>query len=186
MATSTKHTQPKELIREIEIPNGVTASMKQGVFEIKGPLGTAKKDFNLVRATIIVEGKKVKVKPFGRKKEDKAVLGTASSIIASLIHGVMKGFTYKVKVVFAHFPITVKVKGNEIHVENFYGERSPRVAQIVGDCKASVQGDDVIIQGTNVEDVGHTAANIEQATKVRRKDQRVFLDGLYLYEKVRN
>ena len=90
------------------------------------------------------------------------------------------------KVVFAHFPITVKVKGKEVHVENFYGERSPRVAQIVGDCKASVQGDDVIIQGINVEDVGHTAANLEQATKVRRKDQRVFLDGLYVYEKVRN
>ena len=186
MGTSTEQAQPKELMREIEIPNGVTASMNEGILEIKGPLGTAKKDFNLVRATITVEGKKVKVKPFGRKKEDKAILGTASSIIASLIHGVTRGFTYKVKVVFAHFPITVKVKGKEVHVENFYGERSPRVAQIVGDCKASVQGDDVIIQGINVEDVGRTAANLEQATKVRRKDQRVFLDGLYLYEKVRN
>ncbi|MBM3896936.1 MAG: 50S ribosomal protein L6 [Thaumarchaeota archaeon] len=181
---STK--QSKELSMEIEIPSNVTASLKQGIFEIKGPLGTAKKDFNLVRATITVEGKRVKVKPFGRKKKDKAVLGTASSIIKNLIRGVTKGFTYKVKIVFAHFPITVKVKGKEIHVENFYGERSPRVAQIVGDCKASVQGDDVIIQGINIEDVGHTVANIEQATKVRRKDQRIFLDGLYLYEKVKN
>ena len=186
MATSTEPAQPKELMREIELPNAVTASMKQGVLEIKGPLGTAKKDFNLVRVTITVEGKSVKVNPFGRKKADRAVLGTASSIIMNLIHGVTKGFTYKVKIVFAHFPITVKVKGKEVHVENFYGERSPRVAQIVGDSKASVEGDDVIIQGINVEDVGHTAANIEQATKVRRKDQRVFLDGLYLYEKVRN
>jgi large subunit ribosomal protein L6 len=135
---------------------------------------------------ITVEGKKVRVKPFGRKKKDRAVLGTASSIIKNLIHGVTKGFTYKVKIVFAHFPITVKVKGKEIHVENFYGERSPRVAQIIGDCKASVQGDDVIIQGINIEDIGQTAANIEQATRVRRKDQRVFLDGLYLYDKVKN
>ena len=66
MATSTKHAQPKELMGEIEIPTVVTASMKEGILEIKGPLGTAKKDFNLVRVTITVEGKKVKVKPFGR------------------------------------------------------------------------------------------------------------------------
>ena len=173
-------------MREIDLPDRVTASMEQGVLGIKGPLGTAKKDFTLVRTTITVEGKKVMVKPFGRKKKDKAILGTASSIIMNLIQGVTKGFTYKVKIVYAHFPITVKVKGKEIHVENFYGERSPRIAQIVGDCKANVQGDDVIIQGINLEDVGHTAANIEQATKVRRKDQRVFLDGLYVYDKVRN
>lgn len=183
---STENAQTKELVREVELPEGISATMKEGIFEIKGPLGNAKKDFNLIRAAVTVDGKKVRIKPFGRKRTDKAVLGTVSSIVENLIHGVMKGFTYKMKIVFAHFPITVRVKGKEVHVENFYGERSPRVAQIVGDCKVSVQGDDVIIQGISTEDVGHTAANIEQATRVRRKDQRVFLDGLYLYEKVRN
>ncbi|MEM2947639.1 MAG: 50S ribosomal protein L6, partial [Candidatus Bathyarchaeia archaeon] len=61
--------------------------------------------------------------------------------------------------------------------------RNPRKAKIVGNAKVRVSGDDVVVQGINLEEVSQTAANIEQATKVRRKDPRVFLDGLYLYEK---
>jgi len=37
----------------------------------------------------------------------------------------------------------------------------------------------------NLEDVGQTAANIEQGTKVKRKDPRVFLDGIYVYERLK-
>jgi large subunit ribosomal protein L6 len=99
------------------------------------------------------------------------------------VTGVTKGYTYKVKVVYAHFPITVKTKGKQILVENFVGERSPRIAEIVGDTKVSVEGDDVIVKGVSVEDVGQTAANVELATKIKRKDQRIFLDGLYIYHK---
>jgi large subunit ribosomal protein L6 len=39
-----------------------------------------------------------------------------------------------------------------------------------------------VVQGLNLEDVSQTAANIEQATKVKKKDPRVFLDGIYVYE----
>ena len=86
--------------------------------------------------------------------------------------------------VYAHFPISVKTKGDEIQVENFVGERSPRIAKIIGSCKVTIEGDDVIVKGVSVEDVGQTAANLELATKIKRKDQRVFLDGLYIYEKL--
>jgi len=46
-----------------------------------------------------------------------------------------------------------------------------------------VKGEDVIVQGLDIEDVSQTAANIERATKVKRKDPRVFLDGIYVYER---
>ena len=49
---------------------------------------------------------------------------TARSIITGMIKGVEKGHTYRLKIIFAHFPITVKVKGREVHVENFFGEDS--------------------------------------------------------------
>jgi large subunit ribosomal protein L6 len=68
-------------------------------------------------------------------------------------------------------------------IENFTGERSPRKAKIAGDVQIKVQSEDVIVQGINLEDVSQTAANIEQATKVKKKDPRVFLDGIYVYEK---
>jgi large subunit ribosomal protein L6 len=51
------------------------------------------------------------------------------------------------------------------------------------DTKVTVVGEDVLVQGPSLEDVSQTAANIELSTKMKGKDQRVFLDGLYIYSK---
>jgi large subunit ribosomal protein L6 len=69
-------------------------------------------------------------------------------------------------------------------VENFFGERSARISHIVGDTtKVNIIADDVVVEGPSLEDVSQTAANIESSTKVKGKDQRVFLDGLYIYSR---
>ncbi|MDG6910857.1 MAG: 50S ribosomal protein L6 [Nitrososphaerota archaeon] len=150
---------------------------------VKGKLGEAKKHFDKVNINLAVQGNRVLLSPFSTKKKDSVIVNTVVSIVNNMVAGVTKGFTYRLKVVYAHFPISVKVKGDQVLVENFMGERSPRVSQIVGSSKVSVEGDDVIVKGVSLEDVGQTAANIELATKVRRKDQRVFLDGVYIYHK---
>jgi large subunit ribosomal protein L6 len=169
--------------RTMALPSGVTASLSGRVLTVKGKLGEAKKNFDKINVNIAVEGDRVVVSPFSTKKKDNIIINTVMSILNNMVTGVTKGFTYKVKVVYAHFPITVKTKGKQVLVENFVGERSPRVSEIVGDCKVTVEGDDVIVKGVSLEDVGQTAANIELATKIKRKDQRIFLDGLYIYHK---
>jgi large subunit ribosomal protein L6 len=68
-------------------------------------------------------------------------------------------------------------------IENFTGERRARKAKIIGDVKVKVEAEDIVVQGVNLEDVSQTSANIEQATRVRRKDPRIFLDGLYVFER---
>ena len=88
------------------------------------------------------------------------------------------------KIVYAHFPITIKVKDDAILVENFQGERAPRISKIIGDTKVVPKGDDVIITGPVLTDVSQTAASLQQNTKVKNKDHRVFLDGIYLFEKL--
>jgi large subunit ribosomal protein L6 len=167
----------------IEMPDGVTATLQGRTLSIKGKLGEAKKDFAKINVNISVEGNRVLISPFSTKKKDNIIINTVASIIRNMITGVTKGYTYRLKVVYAHFPITVRTKGNQILVENFIGERSPRVANIVGDCKVTIEGDDIIVKGVSVEDVGQTAANVEAATKIKRKDQRIFLDGVYIYQK---
>ena len=179
MATSTKQVQQAV----VELPEGVTVTLQGRTLAIKGKLGEAKKHFDKVNVNLAVDGNKVVFTPFSAKRKDNVIINTVTSIVKNMVTGVTKGYTYKVKVVYAHFPITVKTKGNQVLVENFVGERSPRVSQIVGDCKVSVEGDDVIVKGVSLEDVGQTAANIELATKIKRKDQRIFLDGLYIYHK---
>ena len=167
----------------VAMPESVGASLQGRTLSVKGKLGEARKNFDKVNVNIAVEGIRVIFTPFSTKKKDNVIINTVSSIVNNMVTGVTKGFTYKVKVVYAHFPITVKTKGKQILVENFVGERSPRIADIVGDTKVTVEGDDVIVKGVSLEDVGQTAANIELATKIKRKDQRVFLDGLYIYHR---
>jgi large subunit ribosomal protein L6 len=174
----------QEITAEVEAPASVTIKKEGNVIQVKGKLGTVKKDFTKLPATVTVQGNKVTIKPYGTRKRDLAVTNTARSLIAGMIKGVEKGYTYRLKIIFAHFPISVKVKGKEIHVENFFGERSARISKIIGDAtKVSVVGEDVVIQGPSLEDVSQTAANIELSTKTKGKDQRVFLDGLYIYSK---
>jgi large subunit ribosomal protein L6 len=180
LATSTE----QEIMAVVEAPASVTITKEGNVVFVKGKFGTVKKDFTKLPATVTVQGNKVTIKPYGIRKRDLAVTNTARSIIGGMVKGVEKGYTYKLKIIFAHFPISAKVKGKELHVENFFGERSPRISQIIGDgTKVSVVGEDVVVQGPSLEDVSQTAANIELSTKTKGKDQRVFLDGLYVYSK---
>jgi large subunit ribosomal protein L6 len=174
----------QEIIAEVEAPGSVTVTKKDNIITVKGKFGEVRKDFTKLPATVTIQGNKVTVKPYGIRKRDLAVTNTARSIIAGMIKGVEKGYSYKLKIIFAHFPLSVKIKGKEVHVENFFGERSPRISQIIGNAtKVSVVGEDVIVQGPSLEDVSQTAANIELSTKTKGKDQRVFLDGLYVYSK---
>jgi large subunit ribosomal protein L6 len=181
LATSTKE---QEIFAEIEVPENVNVRMEGNILTISGRLGTLHKDITKLPVTVDIKDKKIVIKPLGMRKKDLAMTNTTKSITQSMIKGVERGFTYKLKVVYAHFPISVKTKGKEIHVENYFGERAPRVSHIIGDAtKVNVVGEDVIVQGPSLEDVSQTAANIEFSTKLKGKDQRVFLDGLYVYSK---
>lgn len=176
--------KPEFFTNEISIPEGVTVSKDHNTVTTKGKNGLVQKDFTKMPATIEVENQKITIKSYGNRKRDYALVNTLQSLINNMILGSTTGFTYKLKVVFAHFPISVKIKGKEIHIENFFGERNSRIAKIIGnDTKVVVQGEDILITGPNIENVSQTAANIESSTKIKNKDSRVFLDGVYIYSR---
>lgn len=173
-----------EVTKTIKVPQGVEVSVDGRLVTVKGQKGTLTRNFSDAPVSIQSKGGEVSVETTWPRKKEASLVGTIHSHINNMITGVTKGFTYKLKVVFAHFPVTVKVKDETIIIENFTGERSPRITKIKGDVKVTIKGDDVIVQGLNLEDVSQTAANMESATKVRRKDPRIFLDGIYIYERV--
>ncbi|MDH5690412.1 MAG: 50S ribosomal protein L6 [Candidatus Bathyarchaeota archaeon] len=172
-----------ETVTTVEIPEDVEGKLEGRIVTIKGEKGELVRDFSHAPINIQLDGKTVTVQASWPRKKEAALVGTVRSHIQNMIKGVTKGFTYKLKIVFSHFPITVKIKEKTLTIENFTGERNPRKAKIMGDTKVTVKGDDIIVQGINLEDVSQTAANIQNATKIRRKDPRVFLDGIYVYEK---
>ena len=175
--------QVDKLSASVKIPEGVTVSLKKHMLQVQGPLGKTHKSFRSIPVNVKVGDGIVSLKATGSRKREYSILNTTRSVIRNLCEGVTTGYTVKMKVVFAHFPITVKVEGKRVLIENFQGERSARIAKIVGDTKVVPKGEDVIITGSVLTDVTQTAANIELKTKVKDKDHRVFLDGVYIYEK---
>lgn len=157
----------------VEIPEGVTVQVEGQRLTAKGPQGEIQKDFPK-EATIKVEGKNVEV-----STKDSALEGTLQSLVASMIEGVATGYRRNLKILYAHFPVSIEVKGKDILIKNFLGEKQPRKTMVVGNTKVEVKGQNVTVSGPDKAAVGQTVANLRTAMKIKAKDARVFQDGIY-------
>ncbi len=171
--------------RALEIPKDVQLAVDGRRVKATGPKGALEEDFSHLPVQFAIDGTTLRVYSNWARKREVALVGTALAHVRNMIRGVSKGYTYKLKVVYAHFPVTIKVheKEKNLTIENFTGEKTPRIIRIVGSAKAKVVGDEVHVQGSNLHDVSQTAANIQTGTRIIDKDQRVFLDGVYIFEK---
>jgi large subunit ribosomal protein L6 len=168
---------------EVTIPKGVTVELKGDVVNMSGKLGKTSKKFEFGRSLAVVNGSTITITVKLPKKNELAEINTIASELRSMAEGVTTGFEYKLRIVYAHFPIKVQVKGQEVIIENFLGERHPRKAKIAGNAKVAIAGDQITVTSTVIEDAGQTAANIERATRIKNYDKRVFQDGIYIKSK---
>ncbi|MCP4761734.1 MAG: 50S ribosomal protein L6 [archaeon] len=133
-----------------------------------------------------IEGNEIFFSAYFARKSTVAKLGTSKSLIQSAITGVTHGYSYKMKIAYSHFPITVEVPKNsdEILIKNFLGERNPRyTVKAAKNIDIKANKEDVVVSGIDKEAVGQTAANIQKRCRIRQKDHRRFQDGIWLYEK---
>ncbi|MCW4021578.1 MAG: 50S ribosomal protein L6 [archaeon] len=171
-----------ESVSTVEVPENVVGTLDGRTVTIKGEKGELVRDFSHAPVVMKFDGKTFTVSASWPRKREAAIVGTVSSHIKNMIKGVTNGYTYKLKIVYSHFPITVKIEGKYLTIANFTGERNPRKVKIMGTCNVQIKGDDIVIQGISLEDVSQTAANIQDGTKIKSKDPRVFLDGIYVFE----
>ena len=178
----------------VEIPENVKVEIDGKKVTVEGPLGKITKDFSHARVSIRKEGNEIVVTTFFARKKEYAVVKTIASHIKNMIIGVTRGYRYKMKVVYAHFPMNITVDENKklVIIENFLGRKETRYAKIVGDVKVTVQKDDVIVEGIDIDCVAQTCANIHLATHLTgdeklcphgREGGPGVLDGIYLYAK---
>lgn len=167
----------------IDIPDDVTASIDHLDLQIEGPEGTVTKRLWYPDVTIRIDDGEVHIESDADDADTTATIGTFESHVRNMIRGVTDGWEYEMEIFYAHFPMQVRVEGDEVVIENFLGERAPRKTPIRGDTQVDVHGEQITLRGPDKEDVGQTAADIEQLTRVTDKDTRVFQDGVYITAK---
>jgi len=175
-------TRFETLQRTVSIPDQVSVQIEGRTVKVKGPLGSLQEDLSHLPVSIDVDDNKVRLETSWPRKREIGMLGTAAAHVRNMLKGVTQGYRYELRTVYAHFPVTVKVdeKAKVLKIENFTGEKTPRYAKIVEGVKVDVKGEDISVEGIDLKSVSQTAANIQDSTKIKKKDLRVFLDGIYV------
>lgn len=192
----------------------MTVSVKSRCVTVKGPRGVLSRAFKHMQVEITPLGRRsLRIDMwFGTKKQASSVR-TICAHISNMIKGVTsvrgraarrdaggaggrrpecggdaQGFRYKMRFVYAHFPINVNITNDKtvLEIRNFLGEKVTRVVKMLSGVtvvQSTAQKDEIILEGNDVELVSRSAALIQQSTRVRNKDIRKFLDGIYVSER---
>ena len=174
----------------VAIPEGITITIKAKVVTVKGPRGTLVKDLKHlpIDMRFIEDGKKIQIDRWFTSGKAPAALRTTASHIENCIKGVTVGYEYKMRFVYAHFPInfTIDKAGSKCEIRNFLGEKVVRKVDALEGVKvvrSSDVKDEIVVSGNSIENVSRTCALISQVCTVKRKDIRKFLDGIYVSKK---
>jgi large subunit ribosomal protein L6 len=167
----------------VTVPDEVNLNLDGAKVAVTGSNGTVARDFSHAKLNIEYNDGQLHIWAENPRKKQAALVNTVTSHVNNMIRGVTEGFTYRLKIVFIHFPMNIQVQKDRVIINNFVGEQKPRVAKILKNVNVRIEGDDIIVKGNDLELVAQTAANIQESTKIRRKDLRKFLDGIYIYKK---
>lgn len=170
--------------RNVKIPEGVTVRIEGNLVKVTGPKGMLMREMYYPNVSLAIADKEMTITTESGRKKILAICGTFAAHLQNMCIGVTKGYQYRMRVVYSHFPIQLKIAGDRIEVGNFLGEKRSRFARIEKDVKVALGSDEVTLTSIDKEAVGKTAANIEHATRIRERDPRVFQDGVYIVERV--
>ena len=113
---------------------------------------------------------------------------TVKSLISNMITGVTEGYRYKMRLVYNHFPINAVIskKGDTVEIKNFLGGKKSHL--IVLPPHTTVYSskdvkDELVFDGIDVAALSLACARVNQSCGIGNKDERKFLDGIFVSEK---
>ncbi|MGC9309890.1 MAG: 50S ribosomal protein L6, partial [Candidatus Nanoarchaeia archaeon] len=169
--------------RIVEIPEDVNVEVDGQNIMVKSGDKQIEREFANPNISIVKEGQEIKIRPERNTKREAKLAGTIQAHIRNMINGMKEDYVYKLEICNVHFPMNVKVQGNEVVIKSFLGESQERKAKILDNVKVDIKDSEVSVSSFNREAAGQTAANIEKAVKVPGKDRRIFQDGIFIKEK---
>ena len=145
--------------RPVELPKGVTATVKGDTLEVKGPKGGLSRKLP-PNVKVTVEGTAVKVMPTIGGRDGSRFQGLARALINGMVQGAATGYTKTLQLVGTGY--RAEVKGQILnlslgfsHPVNFPIPQGITV-QIPGDSKGTI----IILTGPDKAMMGQTAAKI--------------------------
>ncbi len=172
-----------DIIEEIQLLDNINLEIVNNSIKVEGSLGKLEKKISFSNVEIKKQENKIQLISKNASKREKRMINTFKAHIKNMIKGVSNGFEYKLKICSSHFPISVSTENKFVVIKNFLGEKTPRRAKILDGVNVKVEGSDIILNGIDVEKVGQTAANIESACRITKRDRRVFQDGCFIISK---
>jgi len=173
----------KELFQTIEIPNGIEVELIENLVKVSGTHGINERKFDFSKLSAEKKNNQIIIGNKKATKKEKRIMNTIAAHIRNMIKGVQKKFEYKLKVCFSHFPITAEVKNNEVIIKNFLGEKVPRRIKFPQGIEVEVEKEIITVRSINKELAGMVAANLENVTRISKRDRRVFQDGIFITNK---
>ncbi|PSQ59093.1 50S ribosomal protein L6 [Halobacteriales archaeon SW_7_71_33] len=167
---------------EIQIPDDVTVTVDGLDARVEGPNGAVERQLWYPGVSVDVEDETVRIESEQEDRQTNATVGTFESHLRNAFHGVTEGWEYEMEIRYEHFPMQVRVDGDEVVIDNFLGEQAPRRCAVVGDTEVEVDDPVLTVRGPDKEDVGQTVGNVHETTRINDKDTRVFEDGIYVTE----
>ncbi len=171
----------------IALPEGASASIAGDVITVSKDGQSLSREFRHHKVEVRAVNGDLEVFVNLPRRSDKALAGTWAAHLRNMALGIDEGFEYRLKAVFSHFPMSLKVDGKQMIINNLFGEKVPRVAKLPwspAEVEVRVENKtDVMVRGADREKVGQTAANIERACRIKNRDRRVFQDGIYIVSK---
>ncbi|UZE93645.1 MAG: 50S ribosomal protein L6 [Candidatus Pacearchaeota archaeon] len=175
----------KKITKIIKIPEKTEIKLELPKIVVSGPLGSIEKKFKFKRIQIKKENNEMIIEHEKATKKDKKIINTMASLVESMIRGVNEGYEYKLQICSTHFPISVKIdkEKNLLVIKNFLGENKDRIVRLLPEVDIKIQGDIISINSVNKELAGQQAADIEVVSRIKRRDRRVFQDGIWIIKK---
>lgn len=171
------------IVKQVELPDGVSASIDGYILLVKGPKGESKKEMKQHNVVIRVEDKKILLETKKENKKDKKIIGSLVAHVKNMIRGSIEKHVYTLKICSGHFPMNVSAANNKLIVKNFLGEKVPRTLQLKEGADVKVEGEFIKVESSSKETAGQVAADIEQLTRRPGYDTRIFQDGCYIISK---
>src|SRR5881628_745519 len=145
----------------VKIPDGVKVALEGESVRVSSGNTVLVRKLSYPRVSLAVAGQELRIRCELPKRKEKAIVGTYAAHVRNMIEGVSRGWQYRMKIVYSHFPMKASVRGKEFVLENFLGERHPRRTSIRGEgTVVKIEGDAVLVVGPDLEGVAQTAANI--------------------------